>query len=49
MTKIEKAIYDTKLRLDDVKMQIRLLSKERDVLQEQLDSLEIINAKHKEE
>lgn len=42
MTKIEGAIYDTKMRLNHTKERIMLLSKERDVLQDQLDTLELI-------
>jgi hypothetical protein len=42
LTKIEAAIKDTKLRLENVKTEILLKSKERDVLQQQLDMLEVI-------
>ena len=46
-TKIEAAIRDTKLRLDHVKQEIMLMSRERDTLQKQLDSLETIqDSKH---
>ena len=46
-TKIEAAIKDTKLRLDHVKQEIMLMSRERDTLQKQLDSLETIqDSKH---
>lgn len=44
-TKIEEAIYDTKLRLEKVKQDIMLLSVKRDALQEQLVSLETIRDK----
>ena len=42
ITKIDAAINDTKLRLDFVKRELMLMSRERDVLQTQLDTLEII-------
>ena len=46
-TKIEAAIKDTKLRLEHVKQEIMLMSRERDTLQKQLDSLETIqDSKH---
>ena len=46
-TKIEAAIRDTKLRLEHVKQEIMLMSRERDTLQKQLDSLETIqDSKH---
>jgi hypothetical protein len=41
-TKINAAIQDTKLRLINVKEQIMFLIRERDVLQRQLETLEII-------
>jgi len=41
-TKIERAIYDTKLKLDNTIMDIRLLIRERDTLENQLRTLEII-------
>ena len=41
-TKIDAAIRDTKLYLYNAKEQIKLLIKERDVLQVRLESLEII-------
>ncbi len=41
-TKIEAAIKDTKLRLEHVKQELMLMSRERDTLKKQLDSLEII-------
>lgn len=41
-TKIDQAIHDTRLRLNKAKENIMLLSRERDVLQDTLDSLELI-------
>jgi len=41
-TKIDAAIKDTQLRLNKVQEDIMLLSKERNVLQEQLDTLKLI-------
>lgn len=43
--KIEVAIRDTELRLENVKMEMRLLSRERDTLEKQLEMLKIIDAK----
>ena len=42
VTKMDRAIYETKLQLNNTKEQIMLLSKQRDVLQEQLDMLELV-------
>ena len=42
-TKIEAAIYDTEVRLRDVERNIMLLSRERDVLNDQINSLETIS------
>ena len=42
-TKIERAIYDTELRLKDIEQNLMLLSRERDVLAKQLNTLNIIN------
>lgn len=41
-TKIDAAIKDTKLKLNDVKERIMLLSREREILIDQIDSLEAI-------
>ena len=43
-TKIDAAIKDTKLRLNKVREDIMLLSKERDVLLDQIETLELIKA-----
>jgi len=42
MTKIDAAIYDVELRLNNVKEKIQLLIRERDVLQEVVKTLNII-------
>ncbi len=41
-TKISAAIDDTKLRLENVKLEIQLKSRERDTLIQQLNTLEAI-------
>lgn len=41
-TKIDAAIKDTKLKLEHAHQQIILMSRERDVIKKQLDSLEAI-------
>ena len=45
ITKMEQAIKDTQLRLTHVKKEIMLLSRERDTLDTQLTSLEIIDSR----
>lgn len=47
--KIDLAINDTKLRLEDTKLKIMLLTRERDTLQTQLNTLEIIRDDNKGE
>jgi hypothetical protein len=42
LTKIDEAIYQTQLQLKNTQEQIMVLSKQREVLQNQLDMLEII-------
>lgn len=44
MNKIERAIYDTKLRLKDCEDRIRLALKEKDILKDQVHTLELIEA-----
>lgn len=46
-TKIERAIYDTKLRLAHAEQEIMLLIRERDTLKTQLDTLQILLADDK--
>jgi hypothetical protein len=41
-TKIDEAIYQTQLQLKNTQEQIMLLSKQREVLSNQLDTLDII-------
>lgn len=42
MNKIERAIYDTKLRLEDLKRQRMILIAEINAYQEQIETLEVI-------
>ena len=42
MNKIERAIYDTKLRLEDLKRQRMILIAEINAYQEHLETLEVI-------
>lgn len=42
-TKIEALIYDVKLRLDAINVEIQLQCKAREVLQEQMKVLQVIN------
>jgi hypothetical protein len=44
MNKIERAIYDAKLRLNDCKDRIRLALKEKEILEDQVQTLELIEA-----
>lgn len=42
-TKIEVAIYDTKLRLKNIEIEIRLMIREKETIKKQLDLLEIVD------
>jgi hypothetical protein len=45
-TAIDEAIYVTEIKREHIRESIMLLSKERDVLSEQLDILKAIKKKH---
>ena len=44
MNKIERAIYDTKIRLKDCQERIKLALKEKEILENQVYTLELIEA-----